>query len=1551
MVDENLQDSLTYEPKDIALPLLCFNPNQRKYELSPEALSMIRSLCGKISVITVAGLYRTGKSYLLNQVLLNRKSGFGVGPSINPCTKGMWIWDRPLTGKTALGDPCQILVIDTEGIGALDEDSTHDSRIFSLAILFSSCFIYNSVGSIDESALQSMSLVLNLAKNITVKSDNTSIEDLSSYFPNFLWVVRDFTLQLIDETGKQLTSKEYLEKALMPQKGNSEACEEKNKIRTMIKTFFKDRECYTLVRPTTDEAELQNLDQKELNTLRPEFIAQTKELRDHVINNLKTKELNGKALTGEMFCDLIESYVNSVNTGAAPCIESTWSYMCKNQVAKAMQEAENTYETLLSGYLQKEFPVTDKKILRMHKEIKHKCIQEYNSKAIGDNSEACLNKLKKKIKEKFEPIYLHNQDTIKLVSTRFLQENYGLILQKLKKGTIKSFLEYEKELKILKEYANNHCPVMNSELLGDFLIDCLSSTSDQFIKSLSNELNLQKDLQKENISRLESELKENRDNYYREREDLRLKLSSSENEKIELSLREKSASEKLEKLKVDKETYEKESRNTIKTLRAEFSEKLEEATKKCWEYEESIKELERKIFQTQSDSSQELALLLQKVGYLEKTLAEADTREQKTISDLKAYKLDHNNVIKEICSKQEEQLLLYQNRLLDETQKITELEKILCEKEVEFDEIKAKYDETQERLEGFIQQSKDNEEFNKNRFEQREKYFKQECERSIEKYENDLQHLKSQLLVAENKLKQYENSKLYHNAETSKETAILEQKIEFLEQELKDTRKSLEEEKKHQQNFLASMGTMALEASKDEIQEEIKKIQEMHDEELKMREENYNVIKNQLEKELVYYKEIVEELEIDNKRVLNNKSEKEKDFANEIEALRTEKTRLMEKIRCLNNEYSKFVEETEAKAKSKAKEIEERAENLISYYTRENSEIKLKSEEVIMQLKKYCEEDKSRNELRLREERERLEKKYQISCDDYEKKQQEDQERYDAEITNLQQELRELNERYNQEIQHLRHKSDFDSQKIETLENYLNSTKDQIACIQSAQAQSLETHLQAFNNERATLLDKIEKIASELAGKERENANYEFRAEQAYAKASLREKELEDLKEQYNRERGLLLERLEAAKQANHKLADEITQKKSDFKREIALANQHIEFQCKKIADLEKSLQETTLKYSDSFKSWRNESGQEFTETIEKLNTDKENAEKKLEENKKKIKDLELKYSKQISQLEKDKNLLSEKVLNLENKKTDTERRLNEEIKDLRSQLSCSKDFGSVGRSVYLVDNEKLKEKTNELEKSLAEMNACYERDKVLWTNKFGFLIQQRDQARSDLIDSQQKFDMALERLQKRGSLDRDKVGAVTASLVSSVEARYSTQIKEIHEKYTTTIADLSQKNKTLERELRNVKDLDRDKSQLFLEHEKERAKWTLERELLVSQKNEAQDSVDKLEKRRETLARENEKLKATRGRVSSSKIDSVASVNKSYMTGILNNISFDEVTKEPKNNLCLSPTGHNHDSSPMPLKFKNYEGPKPYSSFAAEPRKSRKNFDENSRS
>ena len=85
-----------YNCPEEALPLVTYNPSTNAYTVNPETLSHLSTFPSPLSILTVTGLYRTGKSFLLNRLLLNKKKGFPVGPSVNPCTKGIWIWSRPL---------------------------------------------------------------------------------------------------------------------------------------------------------------------------------------------------------------------------------------------------------------------------------------------------------------------------------------------------------------------------------------------------------------------------------------------------------------------------------------------------------------------------------------------------------------------------------------------------------------------------------------------------------------------------------------------------------------------------------------------------------------------------------------------------------------------------------------------------------------------------------------------------------------------------------------------------------------------------------------------------------------------------------------------------------------------------------------------------------------------------------------------------------------------------------------------------------------------------------------------------------------------------------------------------------------------------------------------------------------------------------------------------------------------------------------------------------------------------------------------------------------
>ena len=77
---------------------------------------------------------------------------------------------------------------------------------------------------------------------------------------------------MIDKNGENIQAKEYLEQSLENQKGSSDAIENKNKIRRMLKHFFKERDCFTLVRPVESEDDLQNMVHLPEGCLRPEFM-------------------------------------------------------------------------------------------------------------------------------------------------------------------------------------------------------------------------------------------------------------------------------------------------------------------------------------------------------------------------------------------------------------------------------------------------------------------------------------------------------------------------------------------------------------------------------------------------------------------------------------------------------------------------------------------------------------------------------------------------------------------------------------------------------------------------------------------------------------------------------------------------------------------------------------------------------------------------------------------------------------------------------------------------------------------------------------------------------------------------------------------------------------------------------------------------------------------------------------------------------------------------------------------------------------------------------
>lgn len=61
-----------------------------------------------------------------------------------------------------------------------------------------------------------MSLIVNLSNiiRVTENEEEATEEDYAEFMPDFVWVLRDFSLNLVDSEGHPITPNEYLENAL-----------------------------------------------------------------------------------------------------------------------------------------------------------------------------------------------------------------------------------------------------------------------------------------------------------------------------------------------------------------------------------------------------------------------------------------------------------------------------------------------------------------------------------------------------------------------------------------------------------------------------------------------------------------------------------------------------------------------------------------------------------------------------------------------------------------------------------------------------------------------------------------------------------------------------------------------------------------------------------------------------------------------------------------------------------------------------------------------------------------------------------------------------------------------------------------------------------------------------------------------------------------------------------------------------------------------------------------------------------------------------------------
>ena len=660
---ENKIDLKSQTPK--ALPFVIFEDG--KFIIPEQARKLLSQKAQEnIGIISLVGKYRTGKSFLLNRVILNRQqnSGFDVGPTFKPCTKGIWIWSEPLIiTNNHCPKPFPCFLIDTEGLGAYDEEVNHDSKIFLIAVLISSLFIFNSFGAIDETAINTLSFVLNLSKTIKIKSVNKedNEEELAEYFPTLLWLLRDFSLKLEDKNGNVITEKQYLEHALENISGSSDVVEEKNRVRNLIKTYFPEKDCYVMVRPVEKESDLQNLQNLPDYQLRKEFVEQAKIFRNKVMKKTKPKTFRKKVLNGSMLVELVQSILDSINGGSIPVIENSWKYVLQNECMKNSKEMINKFVNEINKYRQdnKNKPDFFKNVKKYTKKLQQNYINEFikNSMLDEDNKKEFVEKLENKLNNELIKFEKENEKFFESKFNEEINKLTNIFISNFSNGKdlyTKNYYQFFSDFESFKETANALTPDFphKTDILFDKILLIVKKFIDEEVTKIKNKAEKEiNDIKSENeklnekIKNLNAELNINKEKNTNN-------ITRLNNDIMNEKLKHKNIEEKMNNLlnskKLDQENYLKQ----IEQLKNNYEIKIKDLLMAKTQLETDLKFNNEELIVLKMNNDKMSSLNEQKLIYLDKEInnwkekyntqiKESKNKEEKLIKEISTLK-DHN---------------------------------------------------------------------------------------------------------------------------------------------------------------------------------------------------------------------------------------------------------------------------------------------------------------------------------------------------------------------------------------------------------------------------------------------------------------------------------------------------------------------------------------------------------------------------------------------------------------------------------------------------------------------------------------------------------------------------------------------------------------------------------------------------------------------------------------------------------------------------------------------------------------------------------------------
>uniref|UniRef100_D3ZKU6 Guanylate binding protein 1 n=1 Tax=Rattus norvegicus TaxID=10116 RepID=D3ZKU6_RAT len=639
-----------------------------------KALEILSAVTQPIAVVAIVGLYRTGKSYLMNK-LAGKKTGFSLGSTVQAHTKGIWMWCVPHPNKANH----MLLLLDTEGLGDVEKgDNQNDCWIFALAILLSSTFVYNSMGAINQQAMDQLHYVTELTDRIRARSSpdpDDGVEDSAefvSFFPDFVWTLRDMTLKM-EVDGHPITADEYLEISLKLKEG------------TRIIVFFPKKKCFIFY-PPTEWKKLFRLETLQENEIDSEFLKQVAEFCSYVFKECKAKTLPGGVIVnGPRLETLVLTYLSAIGSGDLPCMENAVLALAQIENSAAVEKAITHYDQQMSQRVQ--LPTeTLQELLDLHRTCEREAIEIFLRTSFKDEDHLFQMKLGSQLEERWDDFFKHNTEVSSNRCWALLQDIFRPLEEGVKQGTYSKpggYYLFVQETQGMKEkyHGQPKKGLQAEEVLQKYLqskesISTAILQTDQNLTKKEKEIEVERKKAEsaqaaakvlEETQKKNEQLMEQKERSYQEHmrqltekmEKVRIQLKAEQERTLSLKLQEQNQllqegfQKESRKLQEEMKNVEKRYKEKIDHMKAESSKttaKLIEETQKRYgqilekkdknhqeHVQQLMKKMERDRAQLIAEQEKKMTLILQeREQHLKKELSEERRRHEKEIQNIEA---------------------------------------------------------------------------------------------------------------------------------------------------------------------------------------------------------------------------------------------------------------------------------------------------------------------------------------------------------------------------------------------------------------------------------------------------------------------------------------------------------------------------------------------------------------------------------------------------------------------------------------------------------------------------------------------------------------------------------------------------------------------------------------------------------------------------------------------------------------------------------------------------------------------------------------------------